>query len=97
MDPELSDKGVRLMQLGEIKVESCKAYRVTTQWNPTHTPQPDRVQRPIQSTRRNQAWVADATHIHTHQGTLHLAIVMDVFSRRIVGYQMAARQSAKWI
>lgn len=41
----------------------------------------------------NRLWVADSTYIHTRQGSLNLAVVLDVWSRRIVGYCSSARQS----
>ncbi len=37
-------------------------------------------------TRRNKAWVTDITYIRTWQGWLHLAVVMDLFSRKIIGW-----------
>ena len=40
-------------------------------------------------------WVADATYVHTGEGTLYLATVLDVVSRRIVGYAMGVRNTAE--
>lgn len=42
----------------------------------------------------NTAWVADMTYIHTSSGWLYLAVVMDLYSRKIVGYAMSSRMTA---
>ena len=49
---------------------------------------PDLVQRDFRATAPNQLWVADITYVPTAAGFLYLAIVLDVFSRRIVGWAM---------
>ena len=53
------------------------------------------VRRSFTATRPNALWVADATHVPTAEGTLYLAAVQDVYSRRIVGWSMASRQPAE--
>jgi putative transposase len=47
---------------------------------------PNLLQRQFTMTRRNAAWVTDITYIRTWQGWLYLAVVMDLFSRKIVGW-----------
>ena len=49
----------------------------------------------IQTIRKWVEWVADATYVPTGEGVLYLAIVLDVFARRIVGWSMAARQDSE--
>lgn len=39
----------------------------------------------------NEAWVSDITHIRTHEGWLYVAVVLDLFSRRIIGWSMKSR------
>ncbi|WP_158559554.1 IS3 family transposase [Olsenella sp. AF21-51] len=43
----------------------------------------------------DEAWFADITYVRTHQGWLYLAVVMDIWSRRIVGWSMSARMTAE--
>jgi len=50
---------------------------------------PNLLQRQFTVTRRNKAWVTDITYIRTWQGWLYLAVVMDLFSRKIVGWSTA--------
>lgn len=47
---------------------------------------PNILQRQFTVTRRNKAWVTDITYIRTWQGWLYLAVVMDLFSRKVVGW-----------
>lgn len=49
----------------------------------------------FQSERENQIWLADITYIITKQGWLYLAAVMDLFSRRIIGWSMSPRITAQ--
>ena len=50
---------------------------------------PNLLQRQFTVTRPNKAWVTDITYIRTWQGWLYLAVVMDLFSRKIVGWSAA--------
>lgn len=49
---------------------------------------PDLVKREFRATAPNQLWVADITYVPTAAGFLYLAVVLDVFSRRVVGWSM---------
>ena len=51
-------------------------------------PAPDLVERNFSAAAPNRLWVADITYIPTWAGFLYLAVVLDVFSRRIVGWAM---------
>lgn len=55
---------------------------------PEAPPAPDLVKRAFRATAPNQLWVADITYVPTMAGFLYLAVVLDVFSRRIVGWCM---------
>lgn len=52
-------------------------------------PAPDRVKRDFSAGAPNQLWVADGTYLRTWEGWLFLAVVIDAFSRKVVGYAMA--------
>lgn len=52
-------------------------------------PAPDLVRRDFQPSEPNRLWVADLTEVTTWEGKLYLAVVLDCFSRRVVGWQMA--------
>jgi putative transposase len=79
----------RLMrQLGLEGVSRRGKRRRTTIPDPVAPPAPDLVGRRFAAAGPNELWLADITYIPTHQGWLFLAVVMDAFSRRVVGWSM---------
>ena len=50
---------------------------------------PNRLQRPFQASAPNQTWLSDITYVPTAEGWLYLAVVLDLHSRRVVGWAMA--------
>jgi len=61
----------------------------TTRPDPTATRAPDLVDREFTAPAPNRLWVADFTYVRTHVGLVYAAFVIDVFSRRIVGWSLA--------
>ena len=61
----------------------------TTRVEPGHRAAPDRVERQFQADAPDRLWVADITYVPTWTGFVYLAVVLDVFSRRVVGWSMA--------
>jgi putative transposase len=78
----------RLMRLAGWQGVSRRRFVTTTQRDRDARPAPDLVQRRFEASAPDRLWVADATYIPTWAGFLYLAIVLDVFSRRIVGWAM---------
>ena len=52
--------------------------------------------RQFEATAPNQKWIADFTTIWTAEGWLYVAAVIDLFSRRVVGWSMSATMAAHW-
>jgi putative transposase len=69
-------------------------FVVTTERDPRQRPAPDLVQRRFIANGPNQLWVADMTYIPTWAGFLYLAMVLDVWSRRVVGRAIGERMTA---
>ena len=86
----VSDKRVaRLMrERKRVGASRRKGYKTTIRDHDAR-PAPDLVDRRFSATAPDQLWVADITFIPTYSGFLFLAVVLDVFSRRIVGWRMA--------
>jgi len=78
----------RLMRRAGLRGVSRRKWVVTTVRNPAAQPAPDLVERAFTAAGPNQLWVADITYIPTWSGFLYLAVVLDVWSRRIVGWAM---------
>jgi putative transposase len=79
----------RLMRKAGLKGVSRRKGCWTTIRDRAARPAPDLVQRAFVADAPNKLWVADITYIPTWTGFLYLAVVLDVFSRRIVGWAMA--------
>ena len=79
----------RLMRLARLRGVSRSRWVTTTTRDAAARPSPDLVERQFTVTEPNRLWVADITYIPTWTGFLYLAIVLDVFSRRVVGWAMA--------
>ena len=95
---DLRDAGERIGQkrvarllrgAGLQGVSRRRAWRRTTVRDPHARPAPDLVQRQFRATRRDALWVADITYVPTATQVLYVAVVLDVWSRRIVGWAMA--------
>ena len=79
----------RLMRsAGLVGISQRKGFKTTVRDRDAR-PAPDLVQRCFTAERPDGLWVADITYLPTLAGFLFLAVVMDVFSRRIVGWAMA--------
>jgi putative transposase len=79
----------RLLTHAGLRGVSRRKWPVTTVRAAQACPAPDLVQRAFTATGPNELWVADITYIPTATGFLYLAVVLDVWSRRIVGWAMA--------
>jgi putative transposase len=94
---DLKDEGVRvsgkrvarLMRERAVIGVSRRKGTFTTIRDRDARPAPDLVDRKFQADAPDQLWVADITYVPTWAGFLYLAVVLDVFSRRIVGWAMA--------
>ena len=79
----------RLMRTAGIQGCHRRKKAWTTRRNPSAAPAPDRVERDFTARAPNQLWVADITYVPTWAGFGYLATVLDVYSRRIVGWAVA--------
>jgi putative transposase len=82
----------RLRKLEGIRTNRTKKYCVMPSAENAQAPAPDLVKREFQVSAPNKVWVGDMTCIRTREGWLHLAMVLDLFARRIVGWAVAHAQ-----
>src|SRR5262249_21199368 len=78
----------RLMRAAGPPGATLRKLVVTAERASRNSPVADLVERRFYAERPNRLWVADATYIPTWSGFLYLAIVLDVFSRKVVGWAM---------
>ncbi len=87
----------RLMRAEHIQSKMAKRFVVTTNSKGTTAPAPDRLRRQFKTQDKNQAWVSDTTFIRTRQGWLYLAVLLDLYSRQVVGWAMSDRNDTKLV
>ena len=87
----------RLMRALGRQGVTRRRRRCTTRRDREAAVAPDRVQRRFEAAKPNQVWVADITYVPTQEGFLYLATVLDVFSRKVVGWAMSARQTVELV
>ena len=78
----------RLMRLYHIGARRPRRYTVTTQSQHQYPVAPNVLGRDFSASAPNQKWVADITYVPTQEGWLYLATLMDLFSRKIIGWAM---------
>ena len=78
----------RLMDAAGLHGVSRRKWVTTTVRDRAARPAPDLVERNFTATGPNRLWVADITYVPTWAGFLYLAVVLDAFSRRVVGWAM---------
>jgi putative transposase len=103
---ELRDQGVKISAKRVARLMRCHAIRgvsrrrgftVTTRRDERQRPAPDLVKREFVADAANQLWVADMTYVPTWAGFIYLAIVLDVWSRRIVGWAIGEEMTAELV
>lgn len=84
----------RLMRREGIRAKSASKFRVTTQSKHAHPIAPNLLDRKFsveQNRKPERAWAADITYIPTREGWLYLAVVIDLATRRVVGWSLRTR------
>lgn len=90
-------KVARLMRLARLRGCPKRRFRATTRREPAHRVAKNLLQQNFDAQAPNQRWAADITYISTRQGWLYLAVVMDLFSRRVVGWSMSRWMSRRLV
>lgn len=102
---DLRDAGVhvgrkrvaRLMREAGLAGVHRRSWRHFTKADPAAVPAPDLLGRNFTAPAPDRTWVADVTYVPTVQGWLYLATVLDVFSRRIVGWSMDSNRKTRLV
>ena len=90
-------KARRLMQVMELVVKRKRKYKVTTD-SAHNLPVAENVlNREFNPVKPNQAWGVDITYVFTSEGWLYLAVVIDLYSRRVIGWCMDKRMKTSLV
>jgi len=87
----------RLMREKGIAAKTKRKFRCTTDSNHGHPVAENIVNRQFEPTAIDQTWTADITYVPTGEGWLYLAVVEDLYSRRIVGWSMGTRIDSRLV
>jgi putative transposase len=87
----------RLMRAAGIQGVTRRRFCRTTRRDEQARPVPDLLNRDFSAPGPDRRWVADISYVPTWSGFLFLAVVVDVFSRRVVGWSMSARQQTELV
>jgi transposase InsO family protein len=96
---ELCSRGIRcgknrvarLMRQKGIQARQKRKFKATTNSNHQLPVYENRLNRSFNVSSPNTSWAADITYIWTHEGWLYLAVILDLFSRKIIGWSMSER------
>jgi len=87
----------RLMREAELACKTKREFKATTNSQHDLPIAPNQLDRQFTVSQPNQAYVGDITYIHTQEGWLYLAVVIDLYSRQVVGWSMAEHMRAKLV
>jgi len=87
----------RVMRTEQLRAKAAKKYKATTHSNHSLPVAPNLLEQDFTATAPNQKWVSDITYVATDEGWLYLAVVLDLYSRLVVGWAMAERMTASLV
>jgi len=98
---ELRDRGIRssrkrvarLMREDHLHPKKARLFRVTTVSSEAHTKAPNILDRQFEVDAPDTAWVGDITYLWTAEGWLYLAVLLDLYSRRVIGWALSTRMT----
>ncbi len=102
---DLHDEGVacsenriaRRMRVLGLRAIQAKKFKVTTDSNHSKPVAPDLIEQDFTAEVPNETWVSDISYVWTDEGWLYLAVVMDLYSRAIVGWSMNRRMTQQLV
>ena len=87
----------RLKREAGLRAKGSRKYKATTYSDHALPVAPNLLQRDFKTDRPNAVWVSDITYIWTREGWMYLAAIVDLYSRKIVGWSLADRMTASLV
>ena len=84
----------RIMKEQGLRAKAAKRYKATTNSNHNLPVAPNLLEQDFNADKPNQKWVSDITYIWTDEGWLYLAVVLDLYARRVIGWAMSDRMTS---
>ena len=86
-----------VMQAERLRAKAARKYKATTNSNHNLPVAPNLLEQDFTAARPNCKWVSDITYVATDEGWLYVAVVLDLYSRLVVGWAMSERMTAKLV
>ena len=87
----------RVMRSERLRAKAARKYKATTNSNHNLPVAPNLLEQDFTATAPNRKWVSDITYLWTEAGWLYLAVVLDLYSRLVVGWAMGERMTASLV
>ena len=87
----------RIMKLNGWRARAAKKFKATTNSNHRLPVAPNLLNQDFSAQKPNEKWVSDITYVATDEGWLYLAVVMDLYSRMVVGWAISERMTSKLV
>ncbi len=84
----------KLMKKKGLQAKATRKFKATTNSNHSLPVAPNLLEQNFEAKRPNEKWVSDITYISTDEGWFYLAAVMDLYSRKIIGWSLSGRMTA---
>ena len=88
---------LRLMRSNHISAKKRKKFKRTTNSNHSSYISPNKLNQNFRVNRPNKVWVGDITYVNTSEGWLYLAVVLDLYSRKVIGWSMNKRMTSSLV
>ncbi len=99
MAEEISDHGIRcgrymaktVMAMAGVTAKQKKKFKATTDSKHDLPIAPNLLERNFETQKPNEVWVGEITYVWTAEGWIYLAVVLDLFSRKVIGWAVSSR------
>ena len=86
-----------LMRKLGLKAKPSKRFKVTTDSQHSYPVAPNHLNRQFQVNHPDRVWASDITYLWTRQGWLYIAVILDLFSRKVVGWSISPRMTSELV
>lgn len=87
----------RLMREHHLRAKTARRFRITTRAGRSRRQYVDLIQRQFAVDQANRIWTSDITYLLTGEGWMYLAVVLDLYSRRVVGWELSTRLTTELV
>jgi len=77
-----------------LQAKAARLFKVTTNSNHQHDISPNLLERNFKAEKPNQKWAGDISYLYTSEGWLYLAVIIDLYSRAVVGWSVSERMTS---